>query len=39
MGVQGFVSKDRAGKMLVEAVNALLQHKTYFPLDALTGTG
>ncbi len=33
MGVQGFVSKDRAGDMLVEAVNALLQKKTYFPAD------
>jgi DNA-binding NarL/FixJ family response regulator len=31
IGVQGYVSKDRAGEMLVEAVNALLQNKTYFP--------
>lgn len=31
MGVQGFVSKDHAGEMLVDAVNALLQRKTYFP--------
>ena len=32
MGARGFVSKDRAGEMLVEAVNALLQDKTYFPV-------
>ena len=31
MGVQGLVSKDRAGEMLVDAVKALLQHNTYFP--------
>jgi DNA-binding NarL/FixJ family response regulator len=29
-GVQGFVAKDRAGEVLVDAVNALLQNETYF---------
>ena len=31
IGARGFVSKDRAGEMLVEAVNALLRKETYFP--------
>jgi two-component system, NarL family, invasion response regulator UvrY len=30
-GAQGFVSKDRAEEVLLEAVNALLRHETYFP--------
>jgi DNA-binding NarL/FixJ family response regulator len=29
-GVQGFVTKDRAGEVLVDAVNALLRNETYF---------
>jgi DNA-binding NarL/FixJ family response regulator len=29
-GVQGFVAKDRAGEVLVDAVKALLRNETYF---------
>jgi DNA-binding NarL/FixJ family response regulator len=29
-GVQGFVTKDRAGEVLVDAVKALLRNETYF---------
>jgi CheY-like chemotaxis protein len=29
-GVQGFVAKDRAGEILVDAVKALLRNETYF---------
>lgn len=29
-GVQGFVTKDRAGETLVDAVKALLRNETYF---------
>jgi DNA-binding NarL/FixJ family response regulator len=29
-GVQGFVAKDRAGEILVDAVNALLRNEKYF---------
>jgi len=29
-GVQGFVAKDRAADVLVDAVNALLRNETYF---------
>jgi DNA-binding NarL/FixJ family response regulator len=29
-GVQGFVAKDRASEVLVDAVNALLRNETYF---------
>jgi DNA-binding NarL/FixJ family response regulator len=29
-GVRGFVSKDRAGEVLVDAVKALLRNETYF---------
>jgi DNA-binding NarL/FixJ family response regulator len=29
-GVQGFVAKERAGEVLVDAVNALLRNETYF---------
>jgi DNA-binding NarL/FixJ family response regulator len=31
VGVQGFVTKDRAGETLIEATKALLRHQTYFP--------
>jgi DNA-binding NarL/FixJ family response regulator len=30
LGVQGFVSKDRAGAVLLAAVDALLRKETYF---------
>lgn len=30
-GVQGFVTKDRAGEVLVDAVKALLNSETFFP--------
>jgi len=29
-GVQGFVAKDRAGEVLMDAVDALLRNETYF---------
>lgn len=32
IGVQGFVTKDRAGETLVEAAKALLRKQTYFPV-------
>ena len=31
IGVQGFVAKDRAGTVLLQAVDALLRNETFFP--------
>jgi DNA-binding NarL/FixJ family response regulator len=31
LGLNGLVSKDEGGEALLRAVNAVLQHKTYFP--------
>jgi two-component system NarL family response regulator len=31
IGVQGFVSKDRAGTVLLQAVDAVLRKETFFP--------
>jgi DNA-binding NarL/FixJ family response regulator len=30
-GVQGFVTKDHAGEVLIDAVKALLDNETFFP--------
>jgi DNA-binding NarL/FixJ family response regulator len=32
VGVRGFVTKDRAGETLIDAVRTLLQNETYFPV-------
>jgi two-component system response regulator NreC len=30
-GVQGFITKDRAGEVLIDAINAVLNNGTFFP--------
>ena len=33
IGVQGYVTKEEGGRRLVQAVDAVLQHQTFFPTE------